>query len=204
MDELILMLDDPTSTGNQVATPEYALNIGEKVDKTVNDFAAAFVKFLNGDSQVDAINFSTNLSSVADHFLGDAKGITADRDELAEELISKAKDLAGSLKTSFLKLESKNLKQVDGPRRVESVTAAQKDMQGQLHVVMKCVETFVPKEVQGLNGDDIGDIVEREMSNAARAIQDALSRLDALMKAPKAPQVTMTEKSVHDAILEST
>jgi hypothetical protein len=53
------------------------------------------------------------------------------------------------------------------------------------------------------NGD-IGDIVSQEMQNAARAIEEATQRIQALMARPKGPKYNALDVQVHDAILEAT
>ncbi|KAJ2776532.1 sla2 Src-like adaptor 2, partial [Coemansia linderi] len=51
--------------------------------------------------------------------------------------------------------------------------------------------------------EDVSDLVEREMLNAARAIDEAVRRLQALANQPRDSSLTDHQVQVHDAILDS-
>jgi hypothetical protein len=57
--------------------------------------------------------------------------------------------------------------------------------------------------VSSMADGEIGDLVEREMMNAARLIEDASARIQALMNRPKDINISATDLQVHASILDA-
>ncbi|KAI9293056.1 hypothetical protein K502DRAFT_335785 [Neoconidiobolus thromboides FSU 785] len=75
------------------------------------------------------------------------------------------------------------------------------------------LSTMANKEIQSIKDastleiknsmEDLGDLVEREMLNAAKAIEEATMKLSTLMNKPMDPKLTTIDRQVHSSILDS-
>ena len=120
---------------------------------------------------------------------------------MAEEIIRTLKRGALESKALFQKTQSSALTSTSPLSRPDVIVKLCQGTHGALAQVGSLVEKLVPKDVSTLTNveSDLGDFVEREMRNAAKAIEDAARRLEALMNAPRQG----ANLQVHSAILEA-
>ncbi|WWC71518.1 uncharacterized protein I206_105476 [Kwoniella pini CBS 10737] len=210
VDDAIYELESPTQTGNTTATPEYTLSMIEKAMTNATEFASTFNLYLgrkSGGGHVDVIKAANELAQALSETLVSAKGITrfAETDEASDKLVKVAKEAGDSGYRFFLNLQSFRL--LAGGKSEEAALRNNAETRGALSKLSDTVEKFIPKAktstLSQANGD-IGDIVSQEMQNAAKAIEQATQRLQALMAQPKSNKYTSLDVQVHDAILEAT
>lgn len=206
VDDSIYELESPTQTGNTNATPEYTLSIIEKATNNATEFAMIYNLFLGrkrGGSHVDVIKAANELAQSLSDVIVSSKGITrlASSDEASDKLVLVAKSAGDSGARFFMNLQSYNLVgSEDVALRNNASTGAA------LSNLSKLVEGLVQRKSSAISkaNGDIGDLVEREMSNAANAIEAATQRLQALMSRPKdSGRYSTLDVHVHDAILEA-
>jgi len=75
------------------------------------------------------------------------------------------------------------------------------EVQEALQRLTKLTDAFAPKNKLDLANGDIGELVDREMRNAAQAIAQATAKLTELRARPKDPNFSSIDLQVHDAIL---
>lgn len=209
VDDAIYELESPSQAGNLNSTPEYTLSFIEKAMNTANEFATTFVLYLNGEEggdHVDVIKGSNELAQSLADVLINTKGITrlASNDEASDKLIATAKAAGDIGLRFFLNLQSYKLDLVKPHQREEILARNSGETRSALGRLSDAVDKLVPKGNKGaslaLANGDIGDIVEKEMLGAARAIAAATKRLQELIERPRDKYQTMDVK-VHDAIL---
>ncbi|WWD02635.1 hypothetical protein V865_000675 [Kwoniella europaea PYCC6329] len=210
VDDAIYELESPMQTGNTTATPEYTLSMIEKAMTNATEFASTFNLYLgrkSGGGHVDVIKAANELAQALSETLVSSKGITrfAETDEASDKLVKIAKEAGDSGYRFFLNLQSFRL--LAGGKSEEAALRNNAETRGALSKLSDTVEKFIPKAkastLSKANGD-IGDIVSQEMQNAAKAIEQATERLQALMARPKGSKYTSLDVQVHDAILEAT
>ena len=118
-------------------------------------------------------------------------------DQLADQIIKQLKEGALCGKMLFERIKVSSLRSVEPARRPEHINALTTQAQAALSKMGDVFESLVSAEQKLSASDDIGDIVEQEMLNAARAIEEAARRLEELMKRPK------EELHVHGSILSA-
>ncbi|KAJ3333100.1 sla2 Src-like adaptor 2 [Blyttiomyces sp. JEL0837] len=199
VDAAIFDFDDQTQTGNVNASPEYVQSLLEKTVGQAGDFAASFLKLLQGGDQSDAISTSNALAVGLEQLLYNTKGILrlAKDEEGAEQIVKTAKEGATNTKAFFEKLKSNILASIDPSRKSDHVNTLARDAVVGLLNISPLVEQLAPKDTLDALGGDIGDIVEKEMQAAAKAIEDAARRLQELMAQPS------FDLNVNGAILHS-
>jgi len=125
-------------------------------------------------------------------------------DTSSERILETVRKIAKNSQEFFEKIKSTSLNQLQPTQKSDLIVGSTRQIQDNLAELNQLVEKLVPKDVSSItNEDDIGDVVEREMMNAARVIEDAVARLNELMKKPKEPSLNMAQTQVHDVILES-
>ncbi|WWC93832.1 hypothetical protein V866_000668 [Kwoniella sp. B9012] len=210
VDDAIYELESPMQTGNTTATPEYTLSMIEKAMTNATEFASTFNLYLgrkSGGGHVDVIKAANELAQALSETLVSSKGITrfAETDDASDKLVKIAKEAGDSGYRFFLNLQSFRL--LAGGKSEEAALRNNAETRGALSKLSDTVEKFIPKAkastLSKANGD-IGDIVSQEMQNAAKAIEQATERLQALMARPKGSKYTSLDVQVHDAILEAT
>ncbi|CAG8482347.1 11034_t:CDS:10, partial [Racocetra fulgida] len=183
IDDSLYELESPMQAGNQNSTPEYTLSMIEKATTEASEFSSSLKKFLQNDRTKDhteVIKSATNFSQAISDVLINAKGIIrlADEDdEITDEIVGAAKMAAN----------------------------IEMNVQNALHKVSKVVEGMLRHNLDVTNRaeGEIGNLVEQEMMNAAKVIEAATARIQALMLRPRDTGLSATELNVHDAILES-
>ncbi|KZV98991.1 hypothetical protein EXIGLDRAFT_606377 [Exidia glandulosa HHB12029] len=212
IDDAIYELESPASSGHTNATPEFTLSIIEKATNNATEFATIFNLYINqqpGGDHVDVIKSANEFAQVMSEVLLNSKGITrlTQGDEASDKLVAVAKTAGDVALRCFLNLQSYKLELVTSlQQRQEVVLRNNVEVRGSLTKLSEVVEGLVPKGKTSLgqaNGD-IGDIVEREMMGAARAIEEATARLQALMSRPRdSSRYSAVQLQVHDSILAS-
>ncbi|OCF42205.1 cytoskeleton assembly control protein [Kwoniella heveanensis CBS 569] len=210
VDDAIYELESPMQTGNTTATPEYTLSMIEKAMTNATEFASTFNLFLgkkSGGGHVDVIKTANELAQALSETLVSSKGITrfAETDEASDRLVKVAKEAGDAGYRFFLNLQSFRL--LAGGKSEDAALRNNAETRSALSKLSDTVDKFVPKAktttLARANGD-IGDIVSQEMQNAAKAIEQATERIQALMARPKGPKYNSLDVQVHDAILEAT
>ncbi|KAF9432095.1 sla2 Src-like adaptor 2, partial [Entomortierella beljakovae] len=209
VEESVYDLESHTQLGNQNATPEFTLSMIEKAHTASTEFELALLQYLrpsNDVNQVDAIRAALSLSQTITDVLIDAKGITrlAKKDEDAEEIIRHAKSSALAAQEFFTNVTSARLGGLSPEGSIRTIEKSNESVQSAMERLAKAAEYLIPKN-QYLDPSkmDLGDVVELEMGNAARTIEEATAKLQALMNKPKNDGLTAIEIQVNSSILES-
>ncbi|GJJ78567.1 hypothetical protein EMPS_10926 [Entomortierella parvispora] len=209
VEESIYDLESPTQLGNQNATPEFTLSMIEKAHTASTEFELALLQYLRPSSevnQVEAIRSALILSQTLTDVLGNAKGITrlAKKDEDAEDIIRHAKSSAVATQEFFTNVTSSRLGGLSAEGSIRAIERSNEAVQASMERLAKSAELLIPKNNQlDPSKMDLGDMVENEMSNAARTIEEATARLQALMAKPKNDGLSAVELQVNASILES-
>ncbi|KAF9109594.1 sla2 Src-like adaptor 2 [Mortierella sp. AM989] len=211
VEDSIYNLETPTQLGNQTATPEFTLSMIEKAQTASTEFELALMQYLrtsssNDVNQVEAIKAALTLSQTIADVMDNAKGITrlAKKDEDAEDIIRQAQNSAQSTQEFFTNVMSSHLGGLSPDRAIMTITRANESVQSHLERLAKSAENLIPKNNQmDPSRLDLGDMVEVEMGNAARTIEEATARLQALMSKPKNDGLSAFELQVNASILES-
>lgn len=210
VDDSIYELESPTQAGNLNSTPEYTLSMIEKALNNSNEFATIYNLYLGaekGGEHVEVIKAANEFAQSLSDVLINTKGITrlASDDDASDKIINVAKT-AGDVGLRFFEnLKSYNLELLQPSQRKEVALRNNSQSRASLTKLSEVVEVLIPKgKANGLaraNGD-IGDLVEEEMSSAARAIEAATERLQQLMSRPRdSSRYNAVDLQVHDSIL---
>ncbi|KAI8346967.1 ANTH domain-containing protein [Mortierella sp. GBAus27b] len=210
VDESMYELESPTQPGNQHATPEFTLSIIEKTQTASTEFELALMQYLrtvasNDVNQIEAIRAALALAQTIAEVLDNSKGITrlAKRDEDAEEIVRQAKLSAQAAQEFFVNVMSSHLGGLSTEGSIKTITRSNESIQSNLERLARLAENLIPKGNQLDTRKDLGDMVESEMGNAARAIENAAARLQALVAKPKDDRLSALELQVNASILES-
>ena len=194
--------------GNQNASAPYVLSQIEKASSSATEFSTAFNNFIaDGPNSPHAEiirTVSIFAGSIAD-VLSNTKGLTrfATEERKAEQLINASRQSAQSTVSFFRGLQSFRLEGLEPVQRTDVVINNAHEVQMNLQKLSKLADTFVPKSGKLSNqGGDLGDIVDRELTNAANAIAAAVERLNKLRRKPRDGYSTY-ELKVNDSILEA-
>lgn len=190
--------------GNQNASPSYVLSQIEKASSTAMEFSTAFNNFIaDGPNSTHAeIIRTVNVfaGSIAD-VLSNTKGLTrlATDEKKADQLISGARQSALSTVKFFRGLQSFRMDGLEPLQNTDVVINNNNEVQVHLQKLSKLADTFAPKSGKITNAaGDLGDLVDRELTNAAAAIDAAAERLNRLMKKPKDPNLSRYKLTIHD------
>lgn len=211
IDDALYELEAPSAQGNANATPEYVLTMVEKSTNSVSDFATTFSLFLSqeaGGEHVEVIKKANVASQAIADVLLSAKGVTrlAENDDAVDKIISTGRASGDALIRLFSSLQSFRLASVAPGQRRDVVARQNMEASQALRNIGDIIETLLKssKNVLAHANGDIGDIVEREMSSAALAIENAVKKLQALMSRPKdTSRYSAVNLQVHDSILEA-
>ncbi|KAJ7103325.1 ANTH domain-containing protein [Mycena belliarum] len=206
----IYELESPSQAGNTNATPEYTLSMIEKAVNNATEFATVYNLYLGGDiggEHVEVIKAANEFAQSLTDVLINTKGITrlASDDDASDRIVNVAK-IAGDVGTRlFFNLQSYNMSGMQPNQRKEAAMRNGAEARGALTKLSEAVDGLIPKGAKAAlaraNGD-IGDIVEQEMSSAARAIELATQRLQELMSRPRdSSRFSAVDLQVHDSIL---
>lgn len=208
VDDALYELDSTMQAGNQNASAPYVLSQIEKASSSATEFSTAFNNFIadGPDSTHTEIirTVSVFAGSVAD-VLSNTKGLTrfATEEKKADQLINATHQSALASMTFFRALQSFRLEGLEPVQKTDVVINNAHEVQMNLQKLSKFADAFAPKsaKISGQSGD-LGDIVDRELKNAANAIEAAAERLNKLKNKPRASYSTY-ELKIHDSILEA-
>jgi len=208
VDGALYELDSSMQAGNQNASPAYVLSQIEKASSSATEFSTAFNNFIaDGPNSTHAeIIRTVNVfaGSVAD-VLSNTKGLTrfATDDKKADQLINAARQSAQSSVNFFRGFQSFRLEGLEATQKTDVVINNNHEVLMNLQKLSKLADAFAPKSGKITNASgDIGDLVDRELTNAANAIDAAAERLNKLKKKPRDGYSTY-ELKIHDSILEA-
>ncbi|PPQ67169.1 hypothetical protein CVT25_005770, partial [Psilocybe cyanescens] len=202
-----------TSAGNLNSTPEYTLSMIEKSMNNATEFATIYNLYLGGEAggdHVDVIKSANELAQSLAEVLINTKGITrlASDDDASDKIVNVAKS-AGDVGLRFFEnLQSYKLDLLQPSQRKEVAMRNNSQARTALTKLSEVVDGLIPKGAKAnalarANGD-IGDLVEQEMSSAARAIEAATERLQELMSRPRdSSRYSAIDLQVHDSILSA-
>lgn len=208
VDDALYELDSTMQAGNQNASAPYVLSQIEKASSSATEFSTALNNFIaDGPNSPHAEiirTVSVFSGSIAD-VLSNTKGLTrfATEERKADQLINAARQSAQSTVAFFRALQSFRLEDLEPIQRTDVVINNAHEVQMNLQKLSKLADTFAPKSAKLSNqSGDLGDIVDRELTNAANAIDAAVERLNKLRKKPRDGYSTY-ELKINDSILEA-
>lgn len=205
VDDALYELDSSMQAGNQSASGAYVLSQIEKAASCAMEFSTAYNNFIaDGPNSTHAeiirtVNaFSGSIADV----LSNTKGLTrfASDEKKSDQLIAAARHSAESTVSFFRSLQSFRLEGMEDLQKTDVVLNCNSEVQLNLQKLSKLADAFAPKTKISANGGDLGDLVDREMANAANAILAATERLSKLKERSRDSYSTY-ELRIHDAIL---
>lgn len=207
VDDALYELDSSMQAGNQSASGAYVLSQIEKASSCAMEFSTAFNNFVadGPNSTHSEIIRTVNAfsGSIAD-VLSNTKGLTrfASDENKADQLINAARQSATSTVKFFRNLQSVRLYGLDPEQKTNVVLNNNSEVLVNLQKLSKLADAFAPKSKITQAQGDLGELVDRELINAANAIDAATERLTKLMKKPR-DQYSTYELKIHDSILEA-
>ncbi|KAI8923771.1 I/LWEQ domain-containing protein [Entophlyctis helioformis] len=197
--EAVYELDSAAHEGNQTASPEHVLSLMEKAQQNCSEFSASFVRLVNGADPKDAINTSSALAQSVSQLLHNGKGVVrlAPNDADAEDTMRSLRMGADATIDFFNQLKSTALALIASDQQAVRIVELSRATQHHVGRVGPIVEKLSQSKLQGTLEGDLGDAVERELGNAARAIDEATRRMQELL-ARSGPDL-----NVHSAILQA-
>lgn len=202
VDDALYELESSMQAGNQNASGAYVLSQIEKASSSAMDFSTAFNNFIaDGPNSTHAEiirTVATFSGSIAD-VLSNTKGLTrfASDDKKADQLINGARQSAQSTVNFFRSLQSFRIDSLDDTQKTDVVINNNSDVQVNLNKLSKLADAFAPKTKLSNASGDIGDLVDRELTNAAAAIEAATERLTKLMN-KKRDSYSTYELKIHE------
>jgi len=194
VEDAVYELENESYEGNVNASAEYVLSLLEKTQGACGDFANSFIRLVQGGDQSDSITSSNAFAHAIAQLCVNAKGACRLADHsTAEDLIASVKDASLCARGFFERLKVRSMMAIEGSRRPEHIMNLSNNTLGALNRAGTVFEKLVSSQIKP--ADDIGDMVERGMLDAAKAIQEAALRLEALMNRPA------LDLKVHGSIL---
>ncbi|KAL9123253.1 MAG: hypothetical protein Q9187_000198 [Circinaria calcarea] len=208
VDDALYELDSTMQAGNQNASAPYVLSQIEKASSSATEFSTAFNNFIaDGPNSTHAEiirTVSVFAGSIAD-VLSNTKGLTrfATEEKKADQLVSAARQSAQATVTFFRALQSFRLESLEDEQKTDVVINNSHEVQVKLQKLSKLADAFAPKSAKLSNqAGNLEDIVDRELTNAANAIEAAAERLNKIKKKPRDGYSTY-ELKIHDSIVEA-
>ncbi|KAG7008858.1 endocytosis protein end4 [Physcia stellaris] len=206
VDDALYELDSSMQAGNQNASAPYVLSQIEKASSSSTEFSTAFNNYIaDGPNSPHAdIIRTVNVfaGSIAD-VLSNTKGLTrfATEEKKADQLINAGRQSAQSTVGFFRSLQSFRLEGLEDTKKTDVVINNNHEVLTNLQKLSRLADTFAPRSGKITNtAGDLGDLVDRELTNAAKAIDAAAERLNRLMNKPREGYSTY-ELKIHDSIL---
>jgi hypothetical protein len=202
VDDALYELDSSMIAGNQSASGAFVLSQIERAAQNAMEFSGAFREFIaDGPSSTHAdiirtVNaFAGSLADV----LSNTKGLTrfASDDRKADQLVNAARKSAQSTIKFFRDLKSFRLAALDDEGKQEVIIHDNADVQLNLQSLSKLADAFAPKSKLTDQSGDLGELVDRELTNAAAAIDKAAERLNKLMNKDRSGYSTY-ELKIHE------
>jgi len=208
VDDALYELDSSMQAGNQNASGPYVLSQIEKAQSSAMEFSTAFNNFIAdgpNSTHAEVIRTVHTFSNAIADVLSNTKGLTrfASDDKKGDQLIAAARRSASSTVDFFRGIMSYRLDGLEDLQKTDVVINKNNDVQIALNNLNKLADAFAPKgsKITSTTGD-LGELVDREMLEAAKAIEAATERLTKLMNKPRDNYSTY-ELKIHDSILEA-
>ncbi|KAK5010318.1 hypothetical protein LTR28_010597 [Elasticomyces elasticus] len=207
VDDALYELDSSMQAGNQNASGAYVLSQIEKAASSAMEFSTAFTNFIAdgpNSPHADVIRTVHTFSGAIADVLSNTKGLTrfASDEKKADQLINAARKAAQSTVDFFRGIQSYRLEDLEDLQRTDVVLNRNSEVQVALNNLSKLADAFAPKSKITSTSGDLGELVDRELTNAAKAIDAATERLTKLMNKPRDAYSTY-ELKIHDSILEA-
>uniref|UniRef100_A0A060TG10 ARAD1D19316p n=1 Tax=Blastobotrys adeninivorans TaxID=409370 RepID=A0A060TG10_BLAAD len=205
--ESVFEFESPMQAGNQNSTPSYVLSVIEKTSSAATDFSSSFNNYVvdgpNGN-HAEIIQGVTTLANAVGDVLINIKGLArlARDDYSADDMQRSARSSAQLVSDFFLSLVSAKLDPLSSEDATEVVINKNIEVQKSLQALSRQADALVPRNagVHTQNGD-LSDVVDREMSRVADAVDTATAKLQELSNRPRDPSLSTYEVKVHNAIL---
>jgi len=207
VDDSLYELDSSMQAGNQNASGAYVLSRIEKAAQDAMEFAQSFNDFIADGRNADHARVIKGVNSFSGSIvdvLNNTKGLTrfASDDRKADQLINAARKSAQATIDFFRSVQSFRMADLKDEAKQDVVIHNNGQVQLELQTLSKLADAFAPKSKITSQDGDLGDLVDRELTNAARAIDAAAERLNKLMNKPRDAYSTY-ELQVHDSILNA-
>ncbi|GAM87132.1 hypothetical protein ANO11243_051530 [Dothideomycetidae sp. 11243] len=207
VDDALYELDSTMIAGNQNASGPFVLSQIEKAASSAMEFSTTFNNFIADGpaaNHAEVIRTVNSFASAIADVLSNTKGLTrfASDDKKGDQLINGARQSALGTVSFFRAIQSYRLDGMDDLQKTDVVIQKNNDVQINLNQLSKLADAFAPKSKLNTTTGDIGEMVDREMLNAAKAIDAAAERLAKLMNKPR-DQYSTYELKIHDSILEA-
>jgi huntingtin-interacting protein 1-related protein len=124
----------------------------------------------------------------------------ANEDHVIDDILRSAKNGALSGRAFFEGLKTQSISNIQPYKRSDYINNLTQNAVMSLLNISPLMEQIAPKGVLDSVGGDLGDVVEREMQAAARAIEEATKKLQSLIQAPS---LMSGDLNVNQAILAS-
>lgn len=206
--DAVFELDSPMQGGNMSASPEYLATLIEKSGDLSTEFSNSFNDYLvdgiGGDNEATVIDTITNFTTSIGDVLLNTKGLTrlTKIDDFQDDLVDTARDVALicevflealiSESISSLSLEDKTEKVINGNVDVQEVLQTLQELVGSLKVSHVDLDIF---------SGELSEIVDQEMQNASKIIDQASSHLAQLLNKQPDPELTELDLEVNKSIL---
>lgn len=183
----------------------------EKAVNNATEFATVFLLHVGGEvggDHVEVIKAANELAQSLSDVLINTKGVTRlISEEASDKLVSVAKAAGDVGLRLFLNLQSYKLDSLSLSQKKDVTMRNNSEVRSALMKLSETVDGLVPKGGKAgaaKSTGDLGDLVEREMLGAAKAIEDATVRLQALMSRPRdSSRYNAVDLQVHDSILNA-
>ncbi|KAK3062980.1 sla2 Src-like adaptor 2, partial [Teratosphaeriaceae sp. CCFEE 6253] len=142
-------------------------------------FSTAFNNFIAdgpNSTHAEVIRTTHTFSNAIADVLSNTKGLTrfASDDKKADQLVSATRRSASSTVDFFRGIMSYRLDGLEDLQKTDVVINKNNDVQIALNNLSKLADAFAPKTAKISNASgDLGELVDREMGAAAKAIEDA-------------------------------
>jgi myosin heavy subunit len=202
VDDSLYELDSSMIAGNQSASGAFVLSQIERAAQNAMEFSGAFREFIaDGPSSAHSEIIRTVnafAGSIAD-VLSNTKGLTrfASDDRKADQLVNGARKSAQSTIKFFRDLKSFRLAALNDEGKQEVIIHDNADVQLNLQNLSKLADAFAPKSKLTDQSGDLGELVDRELMNAASVIDKAAERLNKLMNKDRSGYSTY-ELKIHE------
>ncbi|ORX82233.1 ANTH-domain-containing protein [Basidiobolus meristosporus CBS 931.73] len=199
-------LTSPATQGNQSATAQYVLSMVERAYIASSEFAISYLQYLTDfEDQISVINTATAFAEAVSQLLDNVKGVTrlADEDDQVEEIIRSGRYSAEAAEGFFTNMLSTNILSIPETNRPDEIAKGNNDIQVTLNRLIQLIEALLPKDSHTAGQEDLAALVEREMLNAARTVEDATEKLSNLRNEPKRAEVSSEDHQIHNALLDT-
>lgn len=209
IDDAVYEMDNPMQAGNQNTTPEYLLSILESGSAAANEFSTALNNFLadGPNAEQSEIIASVDVFGTAVfQTMFNVKGAIrlTGSEEIGERFVREAKAVGDVTKKFLLGVRSSQLRGKDLDSKTDAVIDYNVETQQVIQTLSNMVETMIPRNASDIvakSTEDIGDLVDRELGNAASAIEAAAAKLQAMMG--KSRNGSSAELQIHESLLDA-